>query len=148
MSPAELQRYLHTHIPISKEMGVKVVTTVDELVLSAPLAPNINHRETVFGGSASALAILSAWSLVHCRLKAEGISARLVIQQNSMSYERPIQGEFQAKAAVASPALWRRFVKTHRRMGRGRVQVSALLSSGGEVVGRFSGAFVTLPQHD
>ena len=72
-------------------MQVSVVElSLDEVVLGAPLAPNINHRHTVFGGSASALAILAAWSLVHVRLAAEGAAARLVIQRNTMSYDGPM----------------------------------------------------------
>ena len=46
----------------------------DTVVIEAPLAPNINHRKTVFGGSASALGILAAWSLVHLRLAGTGSS--------------------------------------------------------------------------
>ena len=69
MLPDQLERYLHEHIPLSKAMGVSVLSVGEEAVtLRAPLAPNINHRETVFGGSASALAILAAWSLLHTRL--------------------------------------------------------------------------------
>jgi thioesterase domain-containing protein len=62
MTPIELERYLHEHIPLSHAMRVGVVTVdAGTVVLRAPLEPNINHRETVFGGSASALAILAAW---------------------------------------------------------------------------------------
>ena len=79
----------------------------DAVILLAPLAPNINHRDTVFGGSASALAILAAWSLLHVRLRAEGITGRLVIQRNSMEYERPVSGRnsrtrWRARAGAAS----------------------------------------------
>jgi len=59
----ELQDYLHEHIPISSAMGVRVVACDESGVrLTAPLYPNINHRATVFGGSASAVAILAAWT--------------------------------------------------------------------------------------
>jgi len=48
MLPAELEQYLHEHIPLSKAMAVFVVSVAqDAVVLGAPLAPNINHRETV-----------------------------------------------------------------------------------------------------
>ena len=61
MDTKSLENYLHEHIPLSKAMGVTVRSVSGEAVtLAAPLAPNINHRETVFGGSASALAILAA----------------------------------------------------------------------------------------
>ncbi len=98
MAPTELEKYLHEQIPMSKAMQVSVVEVKPEaVVLSAPLAPHINHQETVFGGSASAVAILAAWSLLHTRLKSSGISSRLVIQRNIMNYERPISGTFTAR---------------------------------------------------
>lgn len=85
-SPADLQSYLHTHIPLSKAMDVAVIAcSPDEVVLHAPLAPNINHRDTVFGGSLSTIAILSAWSLLHVRLTSFGMKSRLVIQHNTMA---------------------------------------------------------------
>ena len=84
MLPVELEQYMHKHIPLSKAMAVSVVSVTDSAVtLQAPLEPNINHRETVFGGSASALAILAGWSLLHVRLRAAGIANRLVIQRNT-----------------------------------------------------------------
>jgi hypothetical protein len=53
----ELEHYLHEHIQLSQDMGVEVVeATWGGVTLQAPLAPTINHRETVFGGSASAAA--------------------------------------------------------------------------------------------
>lgn len=107
MTPLELENYLHEHIPLSSAMQVSVTeVSLEEVVLGAPLAPNINHRDTVFGGSASALAILAAWSLLHTRLSASGINTRLVIQRNSMSYEHAIAGYFTAKASAPSPEAW------------------------------------------
>ena len=53
MTPSELQTYLHQHIPLSQAMQVTVMeASLQQVVLTAPLVPNINHRETVFGGSA------------------------------------------------------------------------------------------------
>src|SRR5487761_2583361 len=101
MTPAELEAYLHAHIPLSRAMSVGVVSIAAErVVLSAPLGPNINHRSTVFGGSASAVAILAAWSLLHLRLTGAGMESRLVIQKNSMDYLAPITGDFTATAQL------------------------------------------------
>ncbi|MDD2925876.1 YiiD C-terminal domain-containing protein [Rhodoferax sp.] len=146
MSPQALAQYLHDHIPLSKAMQVSVQTLQDNaVVLAAPLAPNINHRDTVFGGSASALAILSAWSLLHTRLSAAGISSRLVIQRNSMSYDLPIDGAFTARASLAQPQDWAPFTRMLARKGKARITVvSVLEDGGGQVAGRFSGEFVAL----
>jgi thioesterase domain-containing protein len=145
MSPSELEQYLHDHIPLSKDMGVSVVSVnTESVVLQAPLEPNINHRETVFGGSASAVAILSAWSLLHISLREEGILARLVIQRNTMEYDKPILGEFTASSALEQPDSWQRFTNMLARKGRARVRVVSVLEQGEEVVGKLSGEFVAL----
>jgi thioesterase domain-containing protein len=143
----ELERYLHEHIPLSKAMALAVVSAGEgSVVLRAPLAPNINHSETVFGGSAAALAILAAWSLTYLRLRAAGIAARLVIQRNAVEYLKPMAGEFIARAALAEADAWQRFTQTLKRRGRARLAVTAVLEYAGEVSGRFSGEFVAFAE--
>ena len=143
MDTAALQKYLHDHIPLSRAMEVEVVEATDSgVTLAAPLAPNINHRETVFGGSASAVAILSAWALMHLRLKSEQLNVRIVIQKNTMTYERAITGRFTASAAIADITAWRRFTDSIRRKGRGRFTVRSTLRLDAEKVGEFEGDFV------
>ncbi len=146
---ANLQHYLHEHIPLSKAMEVSVISCTEEsVVLSAPLAPNINHRETVFGGSASAVAILSAWSLLHTRLCNADIKARLVIQRNTMNYELPIAGTFTATSSLEQPAQWSTFVRMLNKKGRARMSVLSRLTYDGQNVGLFTGEFVALGSED
>lgn len=145
MDPVVLQRYLHDHIPLSKAMQVDVcVASVDCITLKAPLAPNINHRETVFGGSASAVAILSAWALLYVRLKQEQLETRVVIQRNTMTYSRPMPGDFTAVCAAPDADVWRRFLHVLRRRGRARITLGAQLECNGENVGELEGDFVAL----
>jgi thioesterase domain-containing protein len=145
VSPLELEQYLHCHIPLSKAMAVSVVSVdPDVVVLKAPLAPNINHRETVFGGSASALAILSAWSLVHIRLRNEGCNGRLVIQRNVIEYEKPISGEFTARSRLEHAEDWGKFIRMFTRKGKARVTITSELAYAGQRAARLTGEFVVL----
>lgn len=145
MSPAELERYLHRHIPLSQAMQVSVVEIgTDAAVLAAPLAPNINHRETVFGGSASAVAVLAAWALLHARLLEAGIVCRLVIQRSTMDYRLPMAGDFTARATLSAGSDWDRFRRTLERRGKGRIAVDAVLEHDSEAAGYFAGEFVAL----
>jgi thioesterase domain-containing protein len=141
----ELERYLHTHIPLSRAMAMSVKAVDDEGVrLSAPYAPNVNHRGTVFGGSIAALAILSAWTLVHVRLRAAGLPCTIVIQRNALEYLRPIEGEFEAFCPAPPEEDWARFLETLERRSRARIILRARLHSGTETVGTFQGAFVAI----
>ena len=143
MQPLHIEHYLHNHIPLSKAMGVQVLSaTPDAVRLAAPLAPNINHRETVFGGSASALAILAAWTLLHVRLEAEGINARLVIQRNNMRYQKAMAATFYAVALAPETVLWKRFTHMLARKHRARIKTGAILECEGVAAGELEGEFV------
>ena len=140
-----IQAYLYEQIPLSEAMKVRVVEVKENsVILIAPLQPNINHRLTVFGGSASALAILSAWTLINFRLKSEGIKTRLVIQKNTMSYDKPITSDFQAVSYLNEPETWTRFVKILQRKKKSRITVKSCLQCNKQQVGEFTGVFVAL----
>lgn len=113
-----------------------------QVVLSAPLAPNINHRDTVFGGSASAVAILAAWSMLHLCLSAEGLGSRLVIQRNTMDYLAPMDGGFTAVAQAPAAEVWRPFTRMLQRKGVGRIVQMSQLHYQGRVAGQLQGEFV------
>jgi len=145
MRASELESYLHVHIPLSSAMGVTVsAIDADSVALSAPLGPNINHRDTVFGGSASALAILAGWSLVHVLLADAGISCRIVIQRNSVEYDAPMLGTFVARSRLSDAERWVGFMRMLERRGRARVQITCSLESEGSECGSFVGTFVAI----
>jgi thioesterase domain-containing protein len=140
-----VERYLHEQIPLSAAMGVRVkMATVERVQLSAPLAPNVNHNETIFGGSAAALATLAAWTLLHLRIGRAGLRARLVIQRSSMEYQRPIPGDFDAVCRFADELAWERFRTTLVRRGRARLTLAAHLVYQAQRMAAFEGDFVAL----
>lgn len=124
-------------------MAVEVEVATPQVVrLVAPLAPNTNHHGTVFGGSASAVAVLSAWGLLHVAMADANIQADLVVQKSSMSYELPITGEFTAEATPPAPEKWQRFLATLLRYKRARISIQSVLNCDGKKVGEFEGDFV------
>jgi thioesterase domain-containing protein len=143
---AELERYLHAQMPLARAMGVRVlVADAGRVRLAAPLAPNLNHRQTFFGGSAAALATLAAWTLAHQRLRErEGLDAHLVIQRSSMEYLEPAAAEVEAECVAPPEASWERLLRMLRRAGKGRIELEVELRAEGAVVGSFRGTFVAL----
>ena len=145
MTGAELESYLRERIPLSRAMHVHVAAiTADTVQIAAPLAPNINHRDTVFGGSAAAVAMLAAWGLLYVRLAREAVPARLVIQRCDMEFLRPIAGDFTAVSSIDADSDWARFLAALQRKGRARIGVRVLLDCGDARVGEFLGEFVAL----
>jgi len=75
-------------------MGVKVVdwdgTT---LRLEAPLANNINHQQSAFGGSLFSLAALAGWGLVQLKLSETNLDCSTVIAGGDVNYALPVYGD-------------------------------------------------------
>lgn len=141
----EVETYLREHIPLSGDMGVRVLDPgPDRVVLEAPLEPNLNHRATAFGGSVAAVAMLAGWALVHFRLKAEGVAAETVIHRGDMRYDAPIQGPFRALCARVADGPWQRFTKAIVRHGRGRIGVVVTVEVGGGAVATLGASYVAL----
>lgn len=140
-----LERYLHEHIPLSRHLGVSVAEAGAARVhLRAPLAPNLNHRQTAFGGSLSALAILAAWTWLHLVLSERGFTGRIVIMTSSMKYLAPAEGAFEAICPAPTPERWARFIRTLEQRGRARVELDVEVAVGDVPVASFRGQYVAL----
>ncbi len=144
MTPDELTDYLHDAIPLSASMGARAIgIEPGSVIVEAPLAPNLNHRGTVFGGSLSTLAILAGFSVVLLGLRAGGYEHRVVIHRNEYDYLLPAAGTFTATARL-DDQRWSRFIETVRRRDRGRITIDADVSCGSLTVGHLSGTFAAL----
>lgn len=142
---ADVEAYLHEHIPLSSAMAVSVLSCNDDgVLLSAPLAPNINHRETAFGGSIASLAILAAWTLIHVRLTTLQIPARIVIQRSNIEYKEAVTGDFEAFCPTPSLEAWEKFLRTLQRHGKARLALTAEVRCGSLVAATFTGEYVAI----
>lgn len=145
MSIETLERYLHEHIPLSRHLGARVLEAgPDSVRLGAPLAPNLNHRQTAFGGSISALAILAGWTWLYARLGGTSFPGRIVIQANSIAYLAPGEGDFEAICRAPDPARWTRFERTLERRHRGRLDLEADVTAGERRIATFRGRYVAM----
>lgn len=145
MNLSELTSYIHKHIPLTVHLGA-VVQSYDgnKIEIKAPLKPNLNHRNTAFGGSVSALGILSGWALLFIKLKESGLLTRLVIQHSSFDFIEPIDADFKAICAMPEEIEWERFIKTLKRHGKARITVNSKINSLDENGGNHSGTYVAI----
>ncbi|XGV96074.1 MAG: YiiD C-terminal domain-containing protein [Leptolyngbya sp. BL-A-14] len=144
MEPDVITQYAHEHIPITKHMGIVVLGIDDEQIsLLAPYAPNINHRETIFGGSISCLGILAGWALVWAKLQAEGTPNRLVIQSSSTDFIKPATDAIVA-CCTCDRAHWKTFYTTLQRHGKARITLNAETRCGETVVATHIGQYVAI----
>lgn len=145
IDPVSFQKRLNTEIPLSTALQIEV-KRVEELgvELTAPLAPNINHKGSAFGGSANSVAVAACWSLITGFVELEQIPCDfIVIADSQMDYIKPIKSDFRAIAEWESDAEREKFVQTLRRKGRARAHLMARLSTPEDgICAEFHGRFV------
>jgi thioesterase domain-containing protein len=140
---ADLERTLHAEIPLTRAMGVRVVRADQNgLVLGAALAPNLNHKQTAFGGSLNSLATLACWGLIQLLVRDRGPAVTVVIQESSVQFLKPVMQDFEATCPPPPAAALEKFLRLLERKGRARLELEAFIHSGGEVALRFRGQFV------
>ena len=127
-TPAILEETLHRLIPLSRHMGITVADYDGKrLSLKAPLAANINHQESAFGGSLFCLAALGGWGLIHLKLTEKGLDCNTVVGETQASYLKPVREEILCQVALADDAEG--FFAQLTAKGRARTQVAAIIGS-------------------
>ncbi|MFJ1337050.1 YiiD C-terminal domain-containing protein [Pseudomonas caricapapayae] len=141
-----LESVLHGDIPLTREMGLQVLDWQhQQLRLQLPLAANVNHKSTMFGGSLYCAAVLVGWGWLHLRLREAGIDdGHIVIQEGQISYPLPVTGAAIAVCTAPEEKVWERFVATYQRRGRARLNLHTRVCNAGseEAAVLFSGQYV------
>lgn len=139
----QLQAVLHSEIPLTRHMGIEVLQyTGLGLSLAAPLENNINHKCTAFGGSLYSLAVLSGWGLVYLKLKEQGMSGHIVIQESHTRFIKPVDQGLESRCSFESEQQVQRFLTMYRRKGLARVELQTRIRSGAADGVVFSGRYV------
>lgn len=149
MTSQELTGYINKHIPITFHLGAEV-TFYDgqKIEVHAPLESNLNHRNTAFGGSLSAIGILSGWALLFMKLKEKDLNTRLVIQKSAFDFVEPIEADFRATCCVPQPSEWKRFTQTLEKHKKARIKVESTITSLNHIAGNHIGTYVAILQND
>ena len=136
---------LARELPVTQHLGIRVEQwDADGLLLSAPLAANVNHQGTAFAGSVNALATLAGWGSLWLILREEEVEASLVLQDSSIRFLHPISRDLRARAPRPAPAAVRHLVESLRRHGKGRLSLDIEITDGGDVLATFRGRYVAL----
>lgn len=142
-SAATLQNILHTEIPLTQEIGIEVKQCeANQVVLSAPLTPNINHKCTAFGGSLYSVAVLCGWGFVYQLMELHDLRGHIVIQHSEVEYKRPVDGEISAICTVDDSLQLNRFIKTYIRKARARINLEVKVVYNKQDAVIFNGQYV------
>ncbi len=121
-----LTQTLHKEVPLTRQMGVKVVDYVDDsLEITADFGPNVNIHGTAFGGSLFSICAVAGWALLHLEYEEAGVHAPSVLGDASIKYFRPVKGEIRALCHLPDSATFEPFIK---RVGNSERAAIALVT--------------------
>src|SRR4051812_23741043 len=146
MSAHGLEAFLHEKIPLTRAMGLQVAESNSRrLVLAAPLAANVNHLGTAFGGSLHALPTLACYAALWTLLREAGLDGHVVVKRSSANYRSPVTGELRAICERPALPLVADFINDLKRHKKARMELTAVVEgAAGKPAVEFSGSFVAV----
>ena len=146
MSEHDLTAFLHAQIPLTQAMGLRVAeSNAQRLVLEAPLAANVNHLGTAFGGSLHALPTLACYGALWMLLREAGVDSHVVVKRSHALYRSPVHGTLRAVCERPDAAACAGFMDDLRRHKKARMEMSAIVEGAdGKPAVEFSGSFVAV----
>jgi thioesterase domain-containing protein len=99
-----VKKILETIEPYSK-LNLKLEETAVEntVVMSIPLAGNLNDKGTMFAGSIYSVLVLAGWTLSYRLVNGMNSDYDVVIKESSIKYKLPVKSGARAVAAVREP---------------------------------------------
>jgi thioesterase domain-containing protein len=137
----EVECFLQEKIPLTRAMGVRVAE-IKPLTIEAPVALNLNHLQTAFGGSINAVATLAAYAFLWLELRAP--SAYVVVSESSIKFRRPVVENIRAICLSPDDAELSALKATLAANGRARIRLQVLVKENGETAAEFEGEFVAI----
>ena len=117
-----VEKQLLDDIPLARAMQLGISAWDGEsLLMSAPLAPNVNDKGCAFGGSLVSMMTLACWSLITLAAEQAGEPSDIYVQDSSVRYLQPVWGDFDAEARLAVNQSWPSFFTTLHTRGKARL---------------------------
>jgi thioesterase domain-containing protein len=144
MQTPELERLLKTEIPIAQHLGIRdLYFSENDLVLTLPLRPNVNHKGTMFGGSLYSASALASYALFLSALRNADVNTNnIVIADGNITYLAPVDQDAKIKALWNSIEEKEKFFKALKSKNKARVLIRAEISVGDKTCAKFTGSFV------
>ena len=135
------EQFFHEQIPITHAMGVRVVRNDESgFAVEAPVALNLNHLRTAFGGSINAVATLAAYGMLW--LELDDPRVQVVVAESSIRFLRPVRETIRAVCKRPDPDEWRAFRDEFKNAGKARIKLRVKVVEAEENAAEFEGTFV------
>ncbi|GAA6135209.1 thioesterase domain-containing protein [Oceaniserpentilla sp. 4NH20-0058] len=143
----QLSTFFATHLPVTQFMQMDVEGYDGQtLILHAPLAPNINDKQTAFGGSLYNASVMACWGMAHLKTLEAKITCNQVITKANIEYLSPVHGDIRAICHVPNEEVVTKFIEQFKHKGRARITLHATIEYSGKVAVKFEGTYAILKE--
>ena len=98
----QLQQSIRASIPLSEAMQFSIIElNPRNILVQAPLEPNVNIHGTGFAGSIYSLAVLTGWALSTHIMALKQMQGNLVVAKAEISYRAPLTDSIQCRTQVS-----------------------------------------------
>ncbi len=140
-----LSETLTRQIPLGQAMQLSVARLDHQgIVLSAPLAPNVNDKGTAFGGALVSMMILAGWSLPRVLLRRHDLKAELVIGRCQVHFSSPVDQAFQAVCEWPEQAAIDHFLERLQQQHKGSIDLRPRIVINDEVTASLMARYVAV----
>jgi thioesterase domain-containing protein len=124
----KLTQFFIDHLPITQFMGLDIESyDGDTLVLTAPLEPNINDKQTAFGGSLYNTAVMACGGMIYLKTQEKNIACNQVVTEGNIKYITPVNGRIRAICHAPSEEELISFFDHFERKGKARINLEAAI---------------------
>ncbi len=143
----QLSQFFKTHLPITQFMEMDVESYDGQtLILHAPLPPNINDKQTAFGGSLYNASVMACWGMLYLKTLEAGIKCNQVVTKGTIEYKAPVQGDIRAICQAPGPDELEKMLKTFKLKGRARLTLTSSIECSGKKAVEFEGSYAILAE--
>jgi len=143
----QLSQFFATHLPVTQFMQMDVESYDGKtLILKAPLAPNINDKQTAFGGSLYNASVMACWGMAHLKTLEAGIVCNQVVTKANIEYLAPVHGDIRAICESPSDDEIKKFISQFHAKGRSRLTLHARIECSGKLAVKFEGTYAILKE--
>ena len=138
-----LVEYLKQHVPLTCHIDIQAGQQGEDwFELSAPLTPNLNDKQTAFGGTLAALCTLSGWCAVSSLCRDHQLEVDIAVLESHIRYRLPVTADpIVARARLPDDDHRAAFLQKLVDDGAARLEVEAQVNAGDKAAVCFTGTY-------
>jgi len=138
-----LVEYLRENVPLSRHIDIAAGTQTPEWIeLTAPLSPNLNDKNTAFGGTLATMCTLSGWCMVSLLSRELAARIDIAVIESRIRYLLPVNSDpIRARAYYPDADTQAEFIQHLQLKGRSRLSLKVDVQQDSVSAVKFEGQY-------